>query len=304
MTYRSRLTPTSSGARVRLTERDLAWFAAIHRHGALPASYLHAFTAHMHRDRSCTKRRLTNLFHESDTTHGGPYLSRPPQQTRTIDARYQEAVYDLTPASQMALGERDLTTGKAAPTSTVHWWHDLYTNCISASFELECLKSDRYSFMAHGALAERLGHDFRFQVAGRQLIPDRVFALRNNQTRKARICFLEMDCATEPIRSTQSGRKTIARTIQQYRKLIGSGAYRRELKTQMSALALTVATSRMRMEQMIKEVAAQASCGANSYMLFRTLEISGFSLKPLNPIPKRTLGSWYLAGLAPVFILK
>lgn len=292
MTYRSRLTPTSSGARVRLTERDLAWFAAIHRHGALPASYLHAFTAHMHRDRSCTKRRLTNLFHEPDTAHGGPYLSRPPQQTRTIDARYQEAVYDLTPASRMALAERDLTTGKAAPTSTVHWWHDLYTNCISACFELECLKSERYSFMAHGALAERLDHDFRFQVAGRRLIPDRVFALRDNQARKARICFLEMDCATEPLLSTRCDRKTIARTIHQYRELIGLGVYQHTLKTQMAAAALIVTTSQSRMERMTQFLTKKLKNRTNNYILFNSFGFSKINNRPPKFVDTSFLKFW------------
>ena len=160
------------------------------------------------------------------------------------------------------------------------------------------METDRYSFMAHGALSQRLGHDFRFQVARRHLIPDRVVAVRDNEKGKARILFIEMDCSTEPIWSSRTNRKSIARSVGQYRELVGKGLYRTEFGTQMEALVLTVTTSRSRMERMVDEVEKAATNGANNYMLFRTLELDASISKPPQPMHELAAGKWRRAGLA------
>jgi hypothetical protein len=92
LSRRKRTHPTSTDKRVTPQERDLLWFQKIHRHGPLSSSYLHAFSKHLRRNEKRAKDRLTDLFNESRTPHGGAYLSRPSQQFRTLDSRYNELV--------------------------------------------------------------------------------------------------------------------------------------------------------------------------------------------------------------------
>ena len=100
---RKRLSPSPTGKRVSPTNRDLRWFAALAEHGPLPSSFLLAFGGNDHHSEKRARERLTDLFHESNTPHGGAYLTRPLQQFRTIDSRYNQLVYDLAPASVAAL---------------------------------------------------------------------------------------------------------------------------------------------------------------------------------------------------------
>jgi hypothetical protein len=93
---RSRLIAQSTGKRVTPKERDLLWFQKLREHGPLPSSFLLDYAKNSHRSEKRAKERLTDLFNEDNTPHGGPYLSRPPQQFRTIDSRYNQLVYDLT----------------------------------------------------------------------------------------------------------------------------------------------------------------------------------------------------------------
>ncbi len=79
---RRRLHPRSTGKRVSLQERDWLWLRKLHEHGPLPSSFLLAFAEDSHRSEKRAKERLTDLFNEDNTPHGGPYLARPPQQFR------------------------------------------------------------------------------------------------------------------------------------------------------------------------------------------------------------------------------
>ncbi len=111
---RSRLTPQSTGKRLSLQPRDLLWLQKLHEHGPLPSSFLLAFAKGTHRSEKRAKERLTDLFNEDHTPHGGAYLSRPPQQFRTLDARYNQLVYQLTPAAERALKQAGLWNGRHA----------------------------------------------------------------------------------------------------------------------------------------------------------------------------------------------
>jgi hypothetical protein len=103
---RKRTRPVSTGKRVTPQDRDLLWFQKLHEHGPLPSSFLLAFAQDMRRSEKRAKERLTDLFNEDNTAHDGTYLSRPLQQFRTIDSRYNQLVYDLTPSASRMHGGR------------------------------------------------------------------------------------------------------------------------------------------------------------------------------------------------------
>lgn len=52
--------------------------------------------------------RLTDLFHETDTNHGGAYLDWPQQQRRSHSARYTPSIYALSPAGEALLEENSI----------------------------------------------------------------------------------------------------------------------------------------------------------------------------------------------------
>lgn len=88
--HRARLAPTPTGKRVSPTARDLVWFRALAKHGPLPSSFFLECTETSHASEKRARERLTDLFHEDNTTDGGAYLFRPSQQFRTIDSRYNQ----------------------------------------------------------------------------------------------------------------------------------------------------------------------------------------------------------------------
>src|SRR5690606_16215844 len=99
-------------------------------------SFLLEFAKRTHKSEKRARERLTDLFNEENTPHGGCYLTRPPQQFRTIDSRYNQLVYDLAPAALAALNEQG---SPIRPTRSGPWLHSFMVSCITASIELACL---------------------------------------------------------------------------------------------------------------------------------------------------------------------
>ena len=141
---RDRRAPT--GKRLTLQERDLLWLQKIHDHGPLSSSFLHAFSAKLRRNEKRARDRLTDLFNEDGTPHGGAYLGRPWQQFQTFDARYQDLVYDLTPAAETALKANGHWSDHAA-SGAGPWVHRYMVASISASIELATLDDPTVTYI-------------------------------------------------------------------------------------------------------------------------------------------------------------
>ena len=102
---RTRLEPTTTGKSITLQPADLLWFRKLYEHGLLTSSFLLAYSQRLRLSQKRATERLTDLFNEDNTKHGGRYLERPPQQFRTIDSRYNQLVYDLRKPAIVALKE-------------------------------------------------------------------------------------------------------------------------------------------------------------------------------------------------------
>ncbi len=308
---RRRDRPQSSDKRVTPQERDLLWFQKIHQHGPLSSSYLHAFSKHLRRNEKRSRDRLTDLFNEDRTPHGGPYLRRPDQQFRTYDARYNDLVYELTLASEAALREHgfwsDHATAHAGP-----WLHRYMVSSITASIELATLESPQVSYIAQHEILARAGAPLRYPVPfenpstakteTKDLIPDALFGLEyvSDGQQAYRFFIVEADRATEPSRSAKFNRKSHLRNILQYREYVGRGLYKQHLGLTAGIMVLNVTTSTQTMAKMI-ELATQVSEGrGNSYLLFRTAEQFGRYFKPPKPMLELLNGEWTRAG-QPVF---
>ncbi len=262
---RKRTVRSSTGKRVTPQARDVVWFQKLYEHGPLSSSFLHAYTRSF---RTCEKRakdRLTDLFNEANTPHGGPYLSRPRQQFDRIDARYRDLVYDLEPAALAAMIEQTLLSGQ--PRSHYGaWWHNHLVASVTASIELAAISDPSVAFIPQHKILDRAGTTLRCpvtisepgsnRVRTIELIPDALFGLEYQTEKGPRYRFfaVEVDRGTEPCITSNWNRKSYLRSLLQYEQYVASFLYREHLKLTAPLLVLNVFTSKVAMARMMKLV--------------------------------------------------
>jgi Replication-relaxation len=311
---RARLTPQSTGKRVSPTERDLLWFSKLTEHGPLPSSFLHAYAGDTHRSEKRARERLTDLFNEDNTPDGGPYFTRPLQQFRTLDSRYNQLVYDLAPAGMRAL-KRLRPEVAASPAPSGPWLHRFMTSCITASIELATLKRGDLSYISQSEILCRAKAKLRYPVTftdplsqrtgQKDLIPDAVFGLRYHTDAGDRFRFfaVEADRATEPASSTNWNRKSFLRNLRQYEAYLGGKLYRAHLNLTAPLFVLTVSSDPRRTERMLDMMSRDCPAGA-AFMLFQTWEDFGAVFRPPAPNHDLLTMPWLRAGYAPFSIHK
>ncbi len=286
---RKRTEPQSTGKRIKPQPRDLLWFAKLQEHGPLPSSFLLQYCQETHASAKRAQERLTDLFNENNTPDSGSYLSRPPQQFRTIDSRYNSLVYDLTKPSRKALDQAECKeTGNvnAGP-----WVHRLMVSCITASIDLACKERDDVNYISSSKILERAGTELRCSVTvtdpssgnryEKNLLPDAIFGLEyvNNGTSKYRFFVVEADRSTEPATTTNFNRKSFLRSLLQYQQYVEGGLYRKHLGLTAPLLVLNVTTDEKRVAKML-DVTAKLFPEGNSYMLFQHWDDFGTIFKP------------------------
>ena len=302
---RRRDRPQSTGKRITPQPRDLLWMQKLHEHGPLSSSFLHAFSEHLAGNEKRSRDRLTDLFNEDNTTHGGAYLTRPWQQFQTLDARYQDLVYDLGRPAEQVLKAQNLWHETGGPSGP--WTHQFMVAAITASIELATLADPNLSYIPQHAILSRAKTTLRCKVpfanpvTGDEeisdLIPDAVFGLEYRQGGKTSFRFfaVEADRATEPTRATKFNRKSHLRNFLQYREFVGGGLYRDHLKLTSGLLVLNVTTGEATMANMLK-LASELSPSGNSYQLFQCHPAFGRQFKPPKPLSTLLAGPWLRAG--------
>lgn len=304
---RKRTRPTSRGKRLTPQERDLLWFQKILEHGPLSTSFLHSFSKHMRVSEKRAKERLTDLFHEQNTPHGGAYLCRPSQQFRTIDSRYNELVYDLTPASIAALKENELWNEEKAKRSGP-WLHSYMVSCITASIELATLDRDDLTYIPQSEILTRANTTLRFpttikdpeseRALTKDLIPDALFGLEYHHKGNNfyRFFLVEADRGTEPTTSKNFNRKSHLRNLAQYQDYIGNGRYKEHLKLTAPLLVLNVCADKTKLKKMVSVTMREAEPKGNSFMLFQFFENFGQAFRPPKPTIALLGSAWGRAG--------
>jgi len=302
---RSRTEPQSTGKRVTPQPRDLLWFEKLHEHGPLPSSFLLEYAHDTHKSQKRAKERLTDLFNEKRTPDGGTYLSRPPQQFRTIDSRYNQLVYDLTISSRKALGRSGIAS-QAGNTSAGPWLHRHMVACITASIELACIEQDNISYISQHEILERAETELRYPTTiiepsgstyTKDLIPDALFGLcyHTPDGDRFRFYMVEADRATEPATSKNFNRKSVLRNLLQYQDYIENRLYSDHLRLTSPLLVLNIVPDAKRMAQMLTLVGNMMPEGC-SYQLFQTWEDFGAVFKPPVPNPALLVGDWERSG--------
>jgi len=302
----------STGKRVTPQPRDLLWFQKLHEHGPLSSVYLHAFSKHIARSEKRARDRLTDLFNETETPHGGAYLDRPVQQFRTFDARYQPLVYDLAPAGERALKAADLWSDFAGAHAGP-WQHRFMVACVTASIELATLDNPALTYIPQSAILQRAKTRLRYPVpfidprtrreVRSDLIPDALFGLEYAHGNRPlyRFFLVEADRATEPTRASKFNRKSHLRTFLQYREYVGRGLYKQHLGLTAGMLVLNVTSSQRTMENMIKLLGELAPKG-NTYQLFQTVEAFAGYFKPPDLIAALLINFWRRAGCKSILL--
>jgi Replication-relaxation len=307
LSRRSRLSAKPTGKRVSPTARDLRWFEVLAEHGPLPTSFLLAFTNDSHASEKRARERLTDLFHEENTPDGGAYFIRPPQQFRTLDSRYNQLVYHLTPASKKALHKAGLSSGAASYPSGP-WLHRFMVSCVTASVELATLDHPGITYIPQSKILTRALIDLRFPVTiidkatnGSQvkdLIPDAVFGLEYHTESGSRFRFfaVEADRATEPATSSNFNRKSFMRNLLQYDAYVSREGYRQHLRLTAPLLVLTVSSDPVCTTRMI-DLTTKHYPNGNAFMLFQTWEDFGPVFRPPLPNPALLIGDWGRGGM-------
>lgn len=303
---RSRIVPQSTGKRIMLQPADLIWLSKLAEHGPLPSSFLLSFTRHFRKSAKRATERLTDLFNEENTKHGGRYLDRPSQQFRTIDSRYNQLVYDLAPAGHLALADSGAPV--TAQNAAGPWLHRFMVASTTTSIELATLARPDLSFIPGHQVLARADTELRCPIAitddrGRHitkdLIPDALFGLAYHTPEGDRFRFFVVECdrATEPATSGNWNRKSWRRSLRQYQAYVAGGRYREHLCLTAPLLVLNICTTAERMAKLI--AVTEAEIGRANYQLFQTFEAFGPVWRPPQPNAELLTGGWQRAGREP-----
>ena len=222
--------PAPAVRRLVLTEADYLLFEAIVRHGPLPSHYLYEFTKYLRRDRSHLQNRLTE-FYNGDAR--GPYLTRPPQQFASYEARYQHLVYDLAPRARLVLAERGV--GKHTIPRADPFVHRLMNACVMASIELAArqvglgfISFDEILARPACEAARNSSNPLTISLPGsarKALAPDSLFGLQYPGD-GYRFFAVEIDRNTESIERRNLAQSSFGQKIAGYLAILQSQSYR------------------------------------------------------------------------------
>ena len=295
----------STGKRVRLSERDQLWLRKLAEHGPLPTAYLLAYASNLRGSDKRQQERLSDLFHEENTEHGGAYLDRPPQQFATLKAGYNQVVHAIGKAGLQALeidGIAPAVMGHPGP-----WLHRHMVACVTASIELATLARSDISFISQRAILSRAGTTLRCPLRlpnpdgsgdlRKDLQPDALFGLTYHTRIGDRFRFfaVEADRGTEPVTTRNWNRKSFQRHLAQYQAYVEGGAYREHLKLTAPLLVLNVVPNEARIDLMRRQTERQL--GGCTYQLFQTFPAFAPPWRPPEPNHALLAGAWLRAGL-------
>ena len=256
------------------------------------------------------RERLTDLFNESETPHGGPYLTRPPQQFHTLDSRYNQIVYDLAPAGRKAL--LTLPDRPEPPSLTGPWLHRFMTSAVVASIRLAVEARSDLRFITEQAILARAKAtiDATFgipdprtrQMRKRILRPDALFGIEYLTQKGSRFRFfaVEADRSTEPLTSANFNRKSAEKQFLLYRAYIGEGIYKAHLKLTSPLLVLNVSSDLKRTTKLLD--LGLKKFGPQSYQLFQSWTDFAPPFRPPDPNGALLLSPWQRPGHSPLLL--
>jgi hypothetical protein len=266
--------PHSTGKRICLTERDFLIFSALERHGVLPATYLYEFGKYEAANIKGHQQRLTDLYHEDNTAHGGRYLIRPHQQWASPHARYQPISYELSSYGVKALHNSGMPSQSVIQPSGA-FIHRAMTACITASIDLTC-HATNLRYISQSEILHRAGCTANnpLTIATRlgTTIPDQLFGI--DYGGMYRFFALEADRSTESLASQKHHARSIEAKLQRYVEILEQETFKQTWGIPMLYI-LVVTTSARHMQNMMRIIERIANAKIASRFLFKTEPVFG-----------------------------
>ncbi len=216
---------------MRPTNREIRWLKHIERHGPQSSQYLYELTRDAHRCKDTALRQMQKL-------RAGGFLMLPRQQRATEHADFNPYIYDLTKKAKDHLFDLDMAEPTVRPTG--HWWHGYMTSCVTSSIDIAAARDGVRYIPAHEILAIK-NASLSISIDQATLIPDQLFALDYGGSFRA--FALEVDRGTEP-KTTTAKRKSLANSIDLYRKLIEKQIHKSHFGLSANLLILWVFSTR------------------------------------------------------------
>jgi hypothetical protein len=295
-----------TGKRIVLQERDFLYFAALERHGPLPATYLYEFSKSAAGNLKGHQQRLTDLYNEDNTPHHGFYLERPEQQFASLNARYQPLSYELTDVGIRALRDKGIERQSATPPSGP-CLHRFMTACITASIELAVRQAGfRYitaaDILRHPkcpANTRRAENPLALGIGNAVMVPDQLFGI--DYGGRFRFFALEADRKTETIMTRKSNARAFGKKLDAYAEIVKREAYK-DVWGIPTLFVLTVTTSLPHMRTMIDYVRDHAEPLVAQRFLFKTRpEFGKYWVVP--PVMQDLMSEPWLRSRTPLNIL-
>jgi hypothetical protein len=274
--------------RVFPTNREVRWLKHVERHGPQSSLYLYELTKGTHRCKDTALRQMNKL-------RAGGYLNLPRQQRATEHANFNAFVYDLTFKAREYLFDKGVAEATVAPHG--HWVHGYMTSCVTSSIDISATR-DGVQFVPGDKILAIKDAPLAIPIDGQKLIPDQLFALDYGGSFRA--FALEVDRGTEP-KSTTAKRKSYAKSIDLYSKLIELQIYKTHYGLKASLLVLWVFSSRSNEARFLELLEGQPK---RIRQHFLTQNVDGFhsTFQPPNLLTKTYLDHWKRSGLQPAYI--
>ena len=219
---------------VRPTEREIRWLKHIERHGPQSSEFLFELTRNTHRSKDTALRDMQKL-------RAAGLLRLPRQQRATERAEFNPYIYDLTRHARDYLTGRGLAEAAVRPTG--HWWHGCTVSAFTGTLDILAGREGRAFVPAHRILALN-NASYAIPLGNERLIPDQLFAV--HYTDGYRTFFLEVDRATEPLRSSKA-RKSLAQTVDRYVAVLARDRHRQHYGLKSAAVVLWAFTNLSRL---------------------------------------------------------
>lgn len=273
-----------TGKRVELLDDGLYLATKLQDHGDLSSKYLKAFMLQLGRAENKNRGdRLTDLFHETNTPHGGAYFDRAEKQDPKLPNDYWPGNWEYWYTNSLYAEEALIDEKLYAPVPrSSAWWHDAMVAAITASIELSCTKLGLRYIRQQDILGDRLlefpltftppppedSPHLKMEPVERTLKPDALFGIEYKGG--VRYFLVEADRGTEMQNPQKNkNRKTIIGSFLQYREFVGTKQYKKALGITQPILVLTFTKGHARQQRMIDMLQKLNPKGFN-YMLFKT----------------------------------
>jgi hypothetical protein len=266
----------------RLIPSDLPILQAFQRHGKLTAPFV-AFL--VGRGAKKIQERLARMSHQVSETYGGRLLDIPPAQSRSVDARYSDMVYELSDAGKLALSLHDLGNRYAEP-ERGHFVHALMISLTTAAFEI-ALTQAGFRFIDAEEIFRTYSPDstrtskkpMEIPLFTGSLIHDSLFGADYNG--KRRYFVLEAGRRTEQLKQKASDPSTFLHKIATSSQAFDRGLYKLHWGLPRNPLFLSLSSSSRHMENQIE--ATQGHATNPKRYLFRTQSVFGPEWKVPKP---------------------